>query len=313
MWGYVTRKMLLVLPIALGVATLVFLIMHMTPEDPVLRMAPPDASPADLERLRDHLGLNDPLPVQYFRFISQIAQGEFGTSLRSQRPVRDEMAAALPHTMELALAAVVLSVLLGVPLGVISATRRYSVADYFAMTGAFVGISMPSFWLATMLILLGALHLGWFPPSGWGGPLWTVKGLWHVFLPALTVAVGAAAGIARLTRSCMLEVLHQDYVQVARAKGLNQARVHYVHALRNAMPPVMTLIGLEFGFLLGGSVITETIFAWPGMGRLVVNAIILHDFPVVQGVVLLYAVLLILINLVVDLLNVTLDPRIRYH
>jgi ABC-type dipeptide/oligopeptide/nickel transport system permease component len=294
----------------IGVVTLVFLILHLTPGDPVRQMLPPDASEEDVIRMREYLGLDDPLPVQYFRYWGRVIHGDFGRSLRSQRPVLKEILARLPYTIELAIVAVILSNVIGIPIGVISAIKQDTVFDNVSRAIAFLGVSLPSFWLATMFILLFALVLGWFPPSGRAGPLWTLAGLRSIFMPALTLAVGSAAGLARLARSSMLEVLRQDYITVARAKGLRERLVYTRHALRNALLPVMTFMGTQFGYLLGGAVISETVFAWPGMGQLAVHAIFFRDYPLIQGIVFFYAIGVMLVNLAVDLTYMLVDPRI---
>jgi len=308
--NYVLRKVLVGIPVLIGVVTLVFLILHLTPGDPVRQMLPPDASEEDVMRMREYLGLDDPLSVQYFRYWGRVVHGDFGRSLRSQRPVLEEIRARLPYTIELALVAVILSNVIGIPIGVISAVKQDTVFDNISRAIAFLGVSLPSFWLATMFILLFALVLGWFPPSGRDGPLWTVAGLRSIFMPALTLAVGSAAGLARLARSSMLEVLRQDYITVARAKGLRERLVYTRHALRNALLPVVTFMGTQFGYLLGGAVISETVFAWPGMGQLAVNAIFFRDYPLIQGIVFFYAIGVMLVNLTVDLTYVLMDPRI---
>jgi len=307
---YVLRKVLVGIPVLIGVVTLVFFILHLTPGDPVRLMLPPDASEEDIVRMREHLGLDDPLPVQYFRYWGRAIRGDFGRSLRSQRPVLKEITARLPYTIELAIVAVILSSVIGIPVGVISAVKQDTIFDNISRAIAFLGVSLPSFWLATMFILLFALVLGWFPPSGRDGPLWTLAGLRSIFMPALTLAVGSAAGLARLARSSMLEVLRQDYITVARAKGLGERLVYTRHALRNALLPVITFMGTQFGYLLGGAVISETVFAWPGMGQLAVNAIFFRDYPLIQGIVFFYAIGVVLVNLAVDLTYALVDPRI---
>ena len=307
---YILRRLAVGIPVMIGVVTLVFLIIHLVPGDPVRQMLPLDASQEDIIRMREHLGLDDPLPVQYFRYWGRVLRGDFGRSLHSRRPVLEEIKARLPYTMELAVVAILLSSLIGIPIGVVSAVKQDTWFDHVARAIAFLGVSLPSFWLATMFILLFALVLGWFPPSGRDGPLWTMAGLRSIFLPALTLAVGSAAGIARLARSSMLEVLRQDYIIVARSKGLSDKAVNLRHALRNALLPVITLMGTQFGYLLGGAVISEAIFAWPGIGQLAINAIFFRDYPLIQGVIFFYALGVVLVNLLVDLTYTLADPRI---
>jgi peptide/nickel transport system permease protein len=304
MWRYVVRRVLLVIPVMLGVSLIVFVLMHFTPGDPALLMLGERATEEQLQLLRQEMGLLEPLPVQYARFLGAALQGDLGRSYRSGRPVVTEVLSRLPATAELALAAVAIAVLISVPLGVLSAVKQYSLLDNAGMLLALLGASLPSFWLGLMLILLFAVNLGWLPPSG-------RDGLPSLVLPALTLGAGAAALITRMTRSSMLEVINQDYVRTARAKGLPEKTVIYSHALRNALLPVVTVIGLQFGALLGGAVITETVFAWPGAGRLAVEAIRAKDYPVVQGAVLMLALAFAFVNLLVDLIYAFLNPRIR--
>ena len=301
---YVVRRVLLVIPVMLGVSLIVFLLMHFTPGDPALLMLGERATEEQLQLLRQEMGLLEPLPVQYARFLGAALQGDLGRSYRSGRPVMTEVLSRLPATAELAVAAVVIAVLIGVPVGVLSAVKQYSLLDNAGMLLALLGASLPSFWLGLMLMLLFAVNLGWLPPSG-------RDGLSSLVLPALTLGAGAAALITRMTRSSMLEVINQDYVRTARAKGLPEKTVIYSHAFRNALLPVVTVIGLQFGALLGGAVITETVFAWPGTGRLAVEAIRAKDYPVVQGAVLMLAFAFAIVNLLVDLLYAFLNPRIR--
>lgn len=304
MWRYVVRRILLVIPVMLGVSLIVFLLMHFTPGDPAVLMLGERATEEQLQLLRQEMGLLEPLPVQYARFLGAALQGDLGRSYRSGRPVMTEVLSRLPATAELAVAAVVIAVLIGVPVGVLSAVKQYSLLDNAGMLLALLGASLPSFWLGLMLMLLFAVNLGWLPPSG-------RDGLSSLVLPALTLGAGAAALITRMTRSSMLEVINQDYVRTARAKGLPEKTVIYSHALRNALLPVVTVIGLQFGALLGGAVITETVFAWPGAGRLAVEAIRAKDYPVVQGAVLMLALAFAFVNLLVDVLYAFLNPRIR--
>lgn len=304
MWRYVVRRVLLVIPVMLGVSLIVFLLMHFTPGDPALLMLGERATEEQLQALRQEMGLLEPLPVRYARFLGAALQGDLGRSYRSGRPVMTEVLSRLPATAELAVAAVVIAVLIGVPVGVLSAVRRYSLLDNAGMLLALLGASMPTFWLGLMLMLIFAVSLGWLPPSG-------RDGLLSLILPAVTLGANAVALITRMTRSSMLEVIGQDYVRTARAKGLPEKTVIYSHALRNALLPVVTVIGLQFGALLGGAVVTETVFAWPGAGRLAVEAIRAKDYPVVQGAVLLLALAFALVNLLVDLLYAFINPRIR--
>lgn len=313
MWRYIARRLAQTVPVLLGVSVLAFAIMHVVPGDPVRLIAGPDAPEEVVDRIRTELGLDRPLHVQYLSFLGRALQGDLGRSLRSRAPVVDDILARFPATLELTTVSMVIAVLIGIPLGVVSAVRRSTWVDYLAMGTSLSALSMPIFWLAIVAIWLFSLHLGWFPVSGRGGAVWEWDGMRHVALPALTLATTSVAIIGRLTRSGMLDVLGRDYVVTARAKGVSQLGVVGKHALANALIPVVTVVGLQYGFLLGGAVVTETIFAWPGIGRLAMTAILQRDYPVVQGCVLLVAVLFVLINLVVDLLYAWLDPRIRYE
>jgi peptide/nickel transport system permease protein len=298
------HRVLQIFPVMFGVSLIVFLLMHFTPGDPALLMLGERATEEQLQAMRQEMGLLEPLPVQYARFLGAALRGDLGRSYRSGRPVMTEVLSRLPATAELAVAAMVVAVLIGVPIGVLSAVRRYSLFDNAGMLLALLGASMPTFWLGLMLMLIFAVSLGWLPPSG-------RDGLLSLILPAVTLGANAAALITRMTRSSMLEVIGQDYVRTARAKGLPERTVIYSHALRNALLPVVTVIGLQFGALLGGAVITETVFAWPGAGRLAVEAIRAKDYPVVQGAVLMLALAFAFVNLLVDLMYAFINPRIR--
>lgn len=305
MTSYLVRRVLLVIPVLLGVSVIVFGIMHLTPGDPARLILGESAPRESLEALRETLGLNEPIYVQYGIWMGNILRGDFGRSIRSNRPVAAEILDRLPATIELAVLATLLSIVIGLPLGVLSATRPNSMLDHSVSFVAFAGLAMPVFWQALMLMLLFSVLLGWLPASG-------RQADWHYYvLPVITLGTSAVAAITRMTRATMLEVLGQDYVRTARSKGVEGRRVIYLHALRNAMIPVATVIGLQFGGLLSGAVITETIFSWPGIGRLAVDAIRAKDFPVVQGVVMVFALIYALVNLAVDLLYAYLDPRLK--
>ncbi len=306
MGWYVVRRLFLVIPTLVGVSIAVFAMVRLIPGDPALAMAGPHATPQYVEFVRHDLGLDQPLHVQYGRFLSSLLRGNLGNSTRTRRPVTAELWDRFPHTVELTLASLFIATVLGLPAGIISAAKRYSIFDNISMLVALIGVSMPVFWLGLMLMLLFSVTLGWFPSVGRGTLL-------HLFLPALTLGASSMAFVARITRSSMLEVLKQDYVTTARAKGLRERRVIYEHALKNALIPVVTVMGLQLGILLGGAVLTETVFAWPGVGRLMVDSIQARDYPVVQGAVLLLAVAFVMVNLVVDLTYGLLDPRIKYN
>jgi len=302
---FLLRRLFLLVPTLVGVSLATFLMLHLTPGDPVAIMLGEFASGPAVARLRTELGLDQPLPLQYVKFVERAARGDLGTSIRSRRPVTDEIADRFPATVGLTLAAMVLAVGIGVPVGVVAATTRHPVVDSAAMGFALLGLSMPTFWSGLLLILLFALRLGLFPIT-------EAAGLRALVLPAATLAAPASAVLARITRSSMLEVLRQEYVRTARSKGLAERLVVYRHALRNALIPVLTIVGLQFGGLLAGAVIVESVFSRPGLGRLAVNAILARDFPVVQGIVLVVAVMYVFVNMTVDVAYGLLDPRIRY-
>jgi peptide/nickel transport system permease protein len=302
---YIFRRIILMIPILFGVSVIVFGIMYLTPGDPAILMLGENAPAQELADLREQLGLNEPAYVQYGIWIGRVLQLDFGRSIRSGRPVTDEINARLPATIELAVLATLLAVGIGVPLGVLSATRPNSFVDHAATVAAFGGLAMPVFWQGLMMILLFSLLLGWLPPSG------RLGGWSYYVLPTITLGTSAIAAITRMTRATMLETLSQDYVRTARSKGVRDLSIVYRHALRNALIPIVTVIGLQFGGLLSGAVITETIFAWPGIGRLAVDGIRSKDFPVVQGVVMMFAILYALVNLLTDVLYAYLDPRLK--
>ncbi len=305
MLRYAITKLVLAVPLLLGVSFAVFVLGQITPGDPVIIMLGERAPPDEATRLRSSLGLDLPWYQQYLRFVASAVQGDLGISYRSKLPVFHELMSRFPATAELASAALLFSVTLGISMGVISAVKHNTLIDRLAVVVAIAGNSMPVFWSGLLLILLLALTLGWLPASGRGSPA-------HLVMPAIALGASAAALIARITRSSMLESLGQDYVRTARAKGLGEQAVVIRHALRNALIPVSTVVGLEIGALLAGAVLTETVFAWPGIGRLTVQAIDQRDFPVIRGTVLLVATVFTLTNLALDLLLVKLDPRIKY-
>ena len=312
MFYYIIKRLIAMLPVLVLVSLIVFTIIHLTPGDPALIMLGEEATPQALAALRHELGLDQPLPIQYLVWLSHVLRGDLGRSIRTNQPVIEAIMQRLPVTLELTILALIISMVVAIPAGIISATRRNSASDLISTTLALLGISMPSFFLAILLIFVFSLKVRWLPPMGYT-PF--QKGVWEnlrgMILPAITLGAAAMAIVARLTRSTLLEALQQDYVRTARAKGLREQAVIYSHALKNAMIPITTILGLQIGFLLGGAVITETIFALPGVGRLVVASIFERDFPLVQGVVLVLALMHLVINLIVDLLYAYLDPRIR--
>jgi peptide/nickel transport system permease protein len=298
--------MVSLIPVLFGVSVIVFSILSFVPGDPALQVGGLDASPEDLAAIRQQLGLDRPVHVQYLYFIGNALRGDFGKSIRSNRPVLEELRSRIPNTVVLTAVAMLFAILFGTGLGILAAVRQYSLWDNLAMAAAMLGISVPIFWLGLMLMLLFAVQLRWFPTTGTGTTL-------HLVLPALTLGAASAAIIARQVRSAMLEVLRQDYVRTARAKGLQTRKVILRHALTNALIPAVTIIGLQFGYLLAGAVVTETVFAWPGVGRLLVDAIKFRDFPVVQATILWLALIFSTVNLAVDVLYGYLDPRIKYQ
>jgi peptide/nickel transport system permease protein len=300
---FFTRRLLQSLLVLFGVSFVVFAILHLT-GDPALVLLPPDASAEDVRRFREVMGFNDPFLVQYGRFLKGALQGDFGQSIRHGESAFGLVVERLPATFELAGAALLLALCLAIPAGIVSAVRRNSAVDYVATVVALFGQSLPTFWLGIMLILFFSVQLQLLPSSGRGT-------LQHLILPSVTLGLFTTARITRLTRSGMLEVLNQDYIRTARAKGVSDPPVVWKHALKNAAIPIVTIVGIELGTLLGGSVITETIFAWPGVGRLSVQAIANRDYPVVQAAVFLLASTFVLVNLLVDVVYTYLDPRIR--
>jgi peptide/nickel transport system permease protein len=304
MHRYLIRRLLLTIPVLLGVATLVFSLIHFIPGDPAQAMLGEGAAPEDVAQLRERLGLDRPLLVQYGSFLRGLARGDLGVSLRNDQPVLQQILERMPATAELAFASMTVAVLIALPLGIIAAVWRGTAVDYSAMTLSLVGISVPNFWLGPLLAIVFAVELGWLPVGGRGT-------LAHLVLPAVTLGAALAAILARMTRASLLEELREPYVLAARAKGVSRTRAVLHHALRNSLIPIVTILGLQFGVVLTGAVITETIFAWPGIGRLLIQSISFRDYPTVQGCVLLIAVTYVGVNLITDLTYGFLDPRIR--
>ena len=309
---FIVRRLLLAVPVLLGVSVLVFLILHLTPGNPALVIAGPDAPPEVVKEVEQALGLDQPLYVQYGRYLARILHGDFGRSIRSREQVFERVWTTFPVTLTLAMVGVAFTMVVSVPMGILAAYHRNSPIDLATIFLVLTGSAMPVFAVGLILLWIFAVQLRWFPLSGFES-MSTLGGWWHIALPAITVSGGTIALLARLTRSSMLEVLNQEYVRTARAKGVHEGLVVVRHAFRNALLPVITVIGLQFGFLLSGAVVTESIFSLPGMGRLLVQAILGRDFPIVQGAVLLAAVTFVLTNLLVDVLYATVDPRIRYE
>ena len=336
MWSYVLRRLLGLVPVLFGITLLVFLFLQLIPGDPAQAILGERGTPEQLAALREKLGLNKPLYVQYLTFVKNILTGDLGTSAVSTIPVAEELKRRWPATFELALAATLVAVVLGIPVGILAAVRKNSLLDTFSMSLSLVGVSMPVFWLGLLLVYFFAVNLHWLPT---GGRLSTdlaidfrpitgflvldgmlalkpevlMDALRHLILPALTLGTIPLAILTRITRSAMLEVLSQDYVRTARAKGLAERQVILKHALKNALLPVVTIVGLQFGNLLGGAILTETIFSWPGIGSYIYEGILNRDYPVVQAGVLVVATVFVLVNLLVDLSYALLDPRIQYR
>ncbi len=304
MHKYIIRRLLLLIPVILGVTFLVFTIMYFTPGNPARLILGESAQPEQIAALEEEMGLNDPFIVQYFKFITKALTGDFGRSYSTKRPVFDEVFQRFPATLKLTVAAMCIAVFIGIPVGIISATKQYSALDSISMIGALIGVSMPVFWLGLMLILVFSVNLRILPSSG-------SDTLLHLILPAFSLGVGSAAIITRMTRSSMLEVIRQDYIRTARSKGVAEKKVVNKHALKNALIPVVTVIGLQFGGLLGGAVLTETVFSWPGVGRLMVDAIKQKDSPMVLATVVFISVTFSFVNLLVDMLYAFIDPRIK--
>jgi len=333
MFNYILRRVLLLIPLLLAISVVVFFMIHLIPGDPVQIMLGNKGTAEDAARLRSELGFDQPLHIQYLKFLGNLVQGDLGRSIRNRNPVINEIKAAFPATIELTVLSMIFASIIGIAAGIVSAIKQYSIVDNLTMVGALLGISMPVFWVGMMLMLIFGARLGWLPISGrisrvtdlevitnfylldsiltqnWAALKSTFS---HLILPAITLATIPVAMIARMTRSTTLEILNQDYIRTARAKGLTEKVVILKHVLKNSLIPVVTIIGLQFGSFLGGAVLTETVFARPGVGRLLINGILGRDFPVIQGAVIFIASFFIFINLVVDILYSYLDPRIHY-
>jgi len=303
MVSFLTNRLLQAIPVLFGVTLAVFLMLHLIPGDPAALIAGNEATASDVETVRQSLGLDRPLPAQYVSFVGKALTGDFGKSFRTGRPVLDEVLPRYANTLALGAIALAIAVLIGIASGIISAVKPHTLFDNAALLLSLAGVSMPTFFLGLLLMLVFSVWLGWLPLSGMDS--WT-----HFVLPAITLSMASVAIISRVMHASLIEVLHEDYVRTARAKGQREAIVIWRHAVRNALIPVVTVAGLQLGYLLGGAVVTETVFAWPGLGRLLVQSILARDFPVVQAAVLLLAVSFVVINLATDLLYGLLDPRI---
>ena len=331
MLAYIIRRILILIPTLLGVSIIVFVMLHMTPGDPAELLLGERATEEALVELREHLGLNEPLYVQYGMFLKRLMKGDLGETIWTRQKVWIEVKHRFPATIELTLAALCIACFFGIIFGIISATKQYSIFDYLSMLGALAGVSMPIFWLGLIFMLIFSLNLGWLPISGrlsvdidlevitnfyildavltrnWAA---LKDAIWHLIMPAVTLSTIPMAIVARMTRSAMLEVLRQDYIKTAKAKGLSNFTVTFKHALRNALIPVVTTVGLQFGVALGGAILTETIFAWPGVGKWMYDAVMQRDYMVIQGGTLIIAAVFVVINLCVDVLYAVINPRI---
>jgi peptide/nickel transport system permease protein len=331
---YVTKRLLQLIPVILGVTIIAFSLIHIAPGDPARTMLGQHATQKEINEINEKYGLDEPIIVQYGIWLSGVIRGDFGRSILTNELVIVEIAERFPNTIELSIAAMIFAILIGGFAGIISASKQYSVTDYSVMGLALFGISMPVFWLGIMLMMVFGVFLGWLPIGGridlfipyqritgfivldsiitGNGPA-LVSGIRHLILPAIALGTIPMAIIARVTRSSMLEVLRQDFIRTERAKGLSERTVIYKHAVRNAMVPVVTVIGLNFGLLLAGAILTETVFSWPGLGRLVVEAVYERDYPLVVGCILIFAIVFVIVNLITDVLYTYIDPRIKYE
>jgi len=313
MFRFITKRLGQLVLLLLGVSFIVFISMHIAPGDPATIIGGPTATASDLAAIREDLGLNEPVLVQYVDYMKNLFQGDMGYSYQTGQPVTEAIISRLPTTVKLASASMLIAIVIGIPVGMLSAVKHNSWLDRLGTTFTLFGVSIPNFWLGTMLILIFSVTLGWLPVSGLDQPFYTNEGFRQLILPAITLGTSSAALIARITRSSMLEVTKQDYIRTAKAKGVEKRPILWIHALRNAMIPVLTVIGISFGSLLSGTIVTERVFAINGIGRLMIDAISSRDLPMVQGTVLLVAAIFVVVNLVVDLVYVQIDPRVSYE
>lgn len=310
----ILKRILQLIPVLLITMSITFVITRVLSGNPAVSILGPQASAEDIEKMEEEMGLNDPFPVQYVNYIGGVLTGDLGTSYRYNQPVAGLILEKLPNTLQLALSSLLIALLIGIPVGIISAVKQYSVFDYVAMITALVGVSMPTFWLGLMLVLVFSVNLGWFPTMGMGS-LSNGLGdfLSHLFLPALCLSFGSMANFARISRSSMLEVINQDYMKAVRAKGIREWVVIMKHGLKNALPPIVTVLGMRIASLMTGAIMIETIFSWPGIGRLIVDAINNNDFEMIQGTVLFMAVLYVGVNLIVDIAYLYINPKVSYE
>ncbi|WP_461207673.1 ABC transporter permease [Clostridium sp. DL1XJH146] len=312
MQKYIVKRLFQMVIMLIGITFLVFSSLYFAPGDPAQLIAGESATESDIENVRQSLGLNEPFLVQYGKYVDGLVHGDLGTSLQSRQPILEEIKVRFPNTVNLAIGSMIVAIVIGIPLGIISAIKRNSILDYLATTTALLGISIPNFWLGIMLIMVFSVKLGWFPTGGMTHWFYTPTGFKQIILPAIALGVRSAAVFMRLSRSAMLEVLQSDYIRTARAKGVREGIVIWVHAFKNALTPLVTVFGTTFGALLGGAMITEQVFAINGLGRYMINAIYVRNYTVVQSSVLVFAASFILITLLVDIVYVLIDPRINY-
>lgn len=309
----IVKRVLQLIPVLLITMSITFVITRVIPGNPAVSILGPQAAAEDIAKMEERMGLNDPLPVQYINYIAGVFTGDLGTSYRYNQPVAGLILEKLPNTLVLALSSLVIALIIGVPVGILSAVKQYSIFDYTAMITALIGVSMPNFWLGLMLVLAFSVNLGWFPVLGMGS---LANGLGdvisHIFLPAVCLSFGSMANFARISRSSMLEVIDQDYMKAVRAKGIREWIVIIKHGFKNAMPPIVTVLGMRISSLMTGAIMVETIFSWPGIGRLIVEAINNNDYEMIQGSVLFMAVLYVLVNLAVDIVYLYINPKVSY-
>ena len=309
MHKYILKRLLMLIPVILGVTFIVFFILNLSPGDPAAMILGEQAAAQALEMKREELGLNDPTLLRYFNYMKDLLRGDMGVSYRNSISVWEQVVDRFPNTVVLAIAGILVALLIGIPLGILSAKKQNTIIDNISMVLSLIGVSMPNFWFGLLVVMLFSLKLGWLPSQGMGEGF--VPLLLSLILPALTLGTGSAGTIARMTRSSMLEVIRQDYISTARAKGVDERTVTYQHMLRNALIPIITAVGLQFGSLLGGAMLTETVFSWPGLGRLMVENIRSKDIPMVLGCVVFLATMFTIVNLVVDIIYAFVDPRIK--
>ncbi|RGJ24217.1 ABC transporter permease [Coprococcus comes] len=310
----ILKRIFQLIPVLLITMSMTFVITRVLPGNPAVSILGPQATAEDIAKMEEEMGLHDPMPVQYINYMKRILTGDLGTSYRYNRPVADLIFEKLPNTLQIALASLIIALLIGVPVGIISAVKQYSAFDYISMIAALIGVSMPSFWLGLMLVLVFSVNLGWFPTMGMGvisNGIGDV--ISHLFLPSLCLSFGSMANFARISRSSMLEVIDQDYMKAVRAKGIRENVVIIKHGLKNALPPIVTVLGMRIAALMTGAIMIETIFSWPGIGRLIVDAINNNDFEMIQGTVLFMAILYVTVNLVVDIIYLYINPKVSYE